>query len=102
MEIAAGRNVSIEITALPTNAAAVKTLTRICSKDAAVAHAKRVRKNHRPSFETWRRGGKMWHHQMKSRSPVRIERGAKFSVLATIDVLRDLESVKRFVSVSPT
>jgi hypothetical protein len=101
MDIAAGRKVQIEITSAPKSAAACKTLTRICAKDPAIRRAQRDRKRKRPSWETWRRGGKMWHHQMKSVSPIKLEAGAKFTVAATVDVLRELESVKRHVSLSP-
>jgi hypothetical protein len=101
MNIAPGSTVSIEIAVAPKNAAACKTLTRICAKDAAVGRARRWRKTHRPSRETWRRGGKMWHHQMKSRLPVNIAPGAKYTVQATLDVIRDLQSVARYVTVLP-
>ena len=100
MDIAPGSEVAIEITAAPKKAAACKTLMRICSKDPAVAKAKRWRKAHRPSHQTWRRGGRFWHHRMKSRPDVRLEPGAKYSVRATLDVIRDLESVQRWVKVS--
>ncbi|MGD8451651.1 MAG: hypothetical protein PVJ57_07515 [Phycisphaerae bacterium] len=100
MDIAAGSNVSITITATPTGAAACKTLTRICAKDAAVRKSHRWNKRNRPSWQTWRRGGKMWHHQMKSHAPVRLEPGAQYTVRATVDVLRDLQSVERFVKLA--
>jgi len=38
-----------------------------------------------------------WHHQMKSRPAVSITPGAKYNITATVDVLRDLASVERFV-----
>jgi hypothetical protein len=100
MEIAPGQNISIEITAEPASAAACKTLTRLCARDPAVSKARRWRKAHRPSWESWRRGGKMWHHQMKSALPVAVRPGARYTVRATLDVLRDLESVQRFVRVT--
>jgi hypothetical protein len=101
MNIAPGTTVSLEITIAPTNAGARKTLARLCAKDPGVARAQRARKEHRPSWQTWRRGGKMWHHQMRSHLPLTLKPGAKYTVRATIDVLRDLESVARFVSVNP-
>jgi len=100
MDVAPGTRVAVEITAAPTNEAARKTLTRVCSKDAEITKAQRWKKARRPSWQTWRRGGKMWHHQMKSRSPVVLEPGSKYSVLATVDVLRDLRSVQRFVNIA--
>lgn len=100
MDLAVGNSVSIEITAAPRSAAARKTLARICCKDPAVANQKRWHQRRRPSWETWRRGGKQWHHQMKSRPPVKLEPGVKYTVCATLDVLRDLKSVERWVKVS--
>ena len=102
MDVAPGGTVSIEITAAPKNAAACKTLARLGAKDPVVSRAKRWRKTHRPSRETWRRGGKMWHHQMRSVLPLEIKPGAKYTLHATLDVLRDLQSVARYITVSPS
>lgn len=101
MDIAPGQTVSIEITARPTNAAAQNTLNRVCAKDPAVANRHRRMTRERPSWQTWRRGGRLWHHQMKSRPAAQLAPGKRYSVLATVDVIRDLESVSRFVSVTP-
>nr|QDY92634.1 hypothetical protein fos2004AM_00002 [uncultured Planctomycetota bacterium] len=100
MDIAPGKTVSVEITAPPTNAAAEKTLYRLCRKDPRIAKAHRVRKCKRPSWQTWRRGGRFWHHQMKSRPLVKLTTGSRYSVLATVDVIRDLQSVSRYVKVT--
>ncbi|MBU0639086.1 MAG: hypothetical protein KKB50_09500 [Planctomycetes bacterium] len=101
MDIALGTNVSIEVTASPTRAAARKTLARILCKDPAVAHDRRRRSKMRPSWQTWIRGGRHWHHQMKSKPLAIIAPGVKYTVFATVDVLRDLESVQRWVKVTP-
>lgn len=101
MDIAPGTTICVEIAAAPGNAAARKTLTRVCAKDAEVARQQRRRKEHRPSLQTWRRGGRMWRHRMKSRLPVSLEPGRRYRLLATLDVIRDLESVERWVKVSP-
>ena len=99
MELPLGKIVTIEITKRPTTEAARKTLVRLCRKDAAIVKHDRMQHAKRPSREAWRRGGKMWHHQMKTTPAVTIAPGAKYSVRATLDVVRDLESVKRFVKV---
>jgi hypothetical protein len=101
MDIAPGTTVCVEITAPPTAAAARKTLTRVACKDPAVARQIRARKQQRPSLETWQRGGRMWRHRMKSRPPVSLNAGAKYTLRATLDVIRDLESVGSWVKVSP-
>ncbi len=99
MSITPGSLVTLEITARPTSEAARKTLVRVCRKDADVHRRYNLRKRKRPSWQEWRRGGRMWHHQMKS-LPMAIEKGASYTVRATVDVIRDLESVARFVTVN--
>lgn len=101
MAIAPGSTVTIEITHTPRCQAAQKTLRRLCAKDRAVAKLQRYRKRHRPSWEEWRRGAMTWHHQMRSRPAVDLASGASYTVKATLDVLRDLESVADCVKVSP-
>ena len=100
MSIAPGANVTIEITATPRREAARKTLNRVCGKDTQIALAIRRRKAKRPSWQEKRRGGRWWHHQMKSKSPAQLTPGQKFEVRATLDVIRDLESVSDCVKVS--
>lgn len=42
----------------------------------------------------------MWHHQMKSRAEVTVQPGGSYTLRASVDVLRDLQSVKDYVRVS--
>jgi len=99
MDIVPGAPVSIEIIATPRRVAARKTLARVCAKDPATAKRHRAQKAKRPSWQEWIRGGKFWHHQMKTRAAASLEPGSKYTVRATVDVMRDLESVKEFVKV---
>lgn len=101
MNIVPGSKIAVEIAKLPTNEAARKTIVRICRKDPAIARHHRHQQAKRPSWESWRRGGKMWHHQMKSVAAVRVRAGARYTLRATLDVIQDLASVERFVKVSP-
>jgi hypothetical protein len=100
MKIQPGSAIKVEVTAAPTNAAARKTLVRLFGKDAGVARHQRQQQAKRPSWERWRRGGKMWHHQMKTEPIVRVAVGRAYTIRATVDVLRDLAAVERFVKVS--
>ena len=102
MDIAPGTTVVLEITKVPRSAAAEKTLIRLCRKDAAVARFHRRQQAQRPSWQHWRRGGKQWHHQMKTKPAVKLEPGAKYTLRATVDVLRDMASIRRWISVTPT
>ena len=100
MDLTPGKTLSLELTARPRAAAAQKTLTRIFSRDPEAVRRLRRLKRQRPSWQTWRRGGRTWHHQMKSRPPVELIVGTRSSMLATLDVIRDLQSVERYVRVS--
>ena len=100
MDIKPGSTIKIEITAAPRRAAALKTLQRVCAKDPDVARAHRHRKSKRPSWKEWIRGGKYWHHQMKSKPAAHIAPGKVFCVRATVDVIRDLASVGDCVKIS--
>jgi hypothetical protein len=102
MSIAPGTQVSVEIVSTPTNAAARKTLTRIARKDAGVAKRERTRKEKRPSLQVWRRGGRPWEHRMRTQPAISLETGRSYSVRATVDVLRDLASVEKFIKVAPS
>ncbi len=102
MDITPGSMVRIEITTTPRKAAAEKTLFRVCRKDPVVAKSHRVMKDKRPSWQEKIRGGRWWHHQMRSRPNVDLSAGTQYNVRATLDVIRDLESVTRWVKVTPT
>ena len=101
VEIAPGSTIRVEITAAPKTVAAGKTLARLFAKDPVVARQKRWRKHHRPSLQTWRRGGRPWEHRMRSRLPIELKPGATCTIRATTDVIRDLASVARWVKLSP-
>lgn len=101
MDIEPGTTIALEITALPRRAASVKTLRRLCAKDPDVARVHRKMKADRPSWTEWIRGGHMWHHQMKSQPAAKLEPGRVFTIRATLDVLRDLETVKSCIKVTP-
>ncbi len=101
MSIPLGSKIRVEVTARPSTAAGEKTLLRLFRKDAGVARHHRHQQAKRPSWERWRRGGKMWHHQMRSEPVASVRPGSSYCIRATLDVLRDLESVKRWVRVTP-
>ena len=101
MDIAPGTTIRVEITASPRGEATRKTLNRVLSKDPAAARQMRWRKQHRPSLQKSRRGGRLWEHRMKSCPPVQLTKGTAYTLQATVDVIRDLESVRRWVKVAP-
>ncbi len=101
MDVRPGMSVVVEITVPPRSAPARKTLLRLFRRDPQLLRHRDRQKRQRPSWETWRRGGRMWHHQMKSKPPISLAAGSRLSLLATVDTLRDLESVEKYVKVTP-
>ncbi len=100
MPIPVGKTVAVELTALPRSAASRKTLMRLFAKDPLVVRAQRWQYRNRPSWQTWRRGGNYWHHQMKTRPPFQLTIGRRVSLLATTDIAHDLASVERYVTIT--
>jgi hypothetical protein len=102
-EIAPGSQVRVEIVKAPTSEGARKTLIRVLAKDPGVRKAKSRDKLARSrSMRVKRRGGRPWEHRPAMRSPVETTVGTSGTIKATADVLRDLDSVSRFVKVTAT
>lgn len=102
-EIAPGTEVRVEIIKAPSNEAARKTLLRVLAKDPQVVKEKKRDKLARSrSVRVKRRGGRPWEHRPAMRQPVETEVGHTGTVKATADILRDLQSVSRFVKVTAT
>ncbi|WP_428386492.1 hypothetical protein [Mucisphaera sp.] len=100
--IAPGTQVVVKIKMQPTNEAARKTLVRVLNKDAANAeHVKRQRRARDRHNRDTNRGGRIWVARIPKKQHVRCLPGEQGTVLATVDVLRDLASVSRFVDVTP-
>ncbi|MEM6460193.1 MAG: hypothetical protein AAF710_12465 [Planctomycetota bacterium] len=103
-DIAPGTKINVKVVKRPTNAAAGKTLVRLLSKDpAAVAENKRHAKVRKKAQWMSSRGGRwrVWESRLAKQHPVAAEPGASGTIVASVDVLRDLPSVSRFVEVSP-
>jgi len=99
MDITPGSCIAVEITAVPRSQAARKTLLRLLRKDPDIARHQRHQKAKRPSVRSWRRGGRMWHHRMRSKLPVDVAPGQRVALRATVDVIRDLASVSEYVKI---
>lgn len=96
-----GSVVKLEITKNPSNQAAAKTLSRLFAKDPANQRASRRRKQIRTKqFDPRPRGGRLWVVRPSAPRLVQPRVGDSCTLRATIDVLRDLGSVSRFVKVS--
>jgi hypothetical protein len=101
-DIRPGTVVQIEVTRNPASQRAAKTLSRLFLKDGANKRADKLRKRLRTNqFEGRRRGGRIWVVRPSAPRLAQPQKGASCRIRATIDVLRDLGSVARFVKVTP-
>ena len=95
-----GQQVRVRIVQRPTNAAAQKTLMRLLSKDPEIQReVERQRKVRRSNLTSKIRGGRVWYQRLVKRPPTSLDVGQEGNLRATVDVLRDLGSVSRFVEV---
>ena len=100
-KIKPGSQVQVKIVAHPSNTSARKTLVRLLSKDEAHStENKRLARIRRKMYSPRRRGGRLYSGRMPKLRRVKGEPGESGTILATMDVIRDLGSVSRFVEVS--
>ena len=99
-EVKPGQWVSVKVVSRPRAAARVKTLMRLFNQDLKNQKARERQNRSRPSREH-RRGGRMWQDHPTRLPVVKIEKGATCRVFASVDVLRDLESVGKNVEITP-
>jgi len=99
--ISPGSTVSVKIVKQPRSTAATKTLIRVLSKDPLVqAQNKLLCKIRKQQYAPARRGGRLYGGRMIKIKPFKIEVGLSKTIKATLDVITDLQSVKRFIEVS--
>ena len=97
-DIDPGSQVHVKITKTPTNEAARKTLRRVLNKDPDVKREhRRLEKVRASNLRHKTRGGRPWAIRVPKQYPVEGKAGESGTVLATVDVIRDLESVGPFV-----
>ncbi|QDU72142.1 hypothetical protein [Mucisphaera calidilacus] len=101
-DITPGSDVLVKVTKQPTNEAARKTLIRVLNKDPEInEHTKRQRRARERHNRPHGRGGRTWIIRIPKQEHVRCLPGEQGKVKATVDVIRDLASIQRFVEVSP-
>ena len=94
--------ITVTVTKAPTNAAAVKTIVRILSKDRIIAgHNRRQERIRKAGFRQNQRGGRFWDVHVVKQHPVLGKPGDTGTILATLDVITDLKSVEKWVEVKP-
>lgn len=100
-DITPGSKVTVKIVKAPASEGARKTLERVLMKsdDMKVedARLKRARKN---NIKNDMRGGRIYPRRVPKQHPIKGVVGEQQTVVATLDVIRDLKSVERFIEVS--
>lgn len=101
-QIAPGSKVVVKVVKQPTNAAAAKTIVRLLSKDAvARKHDARLKRSRKVHLRQAARGGRLWEINVVKQPVATAEVGAAGTIVASLDVIKDLASVTRFIEVSP-
>ena len=99
-QVKPGQWINVKITALPKSAGGRKTMVRVFEKDRQVqAERRRLARSRKPSSH--RRGGRQWWDRPPQLEIVQTRPGATYKVFGSVDVLRDLESLKGCVEISP-
>lgn len=99
--IKTGSQVNIKIVKQPTNAAAQKTLVRLLSKDDQIkAENKRLETARAKNLRLANRGGRKWAVRVVKQHPVKGRVGETGTIKASYDVIKDLQSVERFIEIS--
>ena len=100
VDVKPGWTVEITVTKSPTNEAAAKTLSRVFGKDAKARKLRVRRKELRiDGSHPIRRGGRIWMVRPKAPRLYMPEKGDTCTIRATVDVIADLGSVSRFITV---
>ncbi len=99
--ITPGSTVTLKVVKAPTNAAAVKTIVRLLSKDKVVmAENKRQRQIRKRLYAPQARGGRTYGGYIVKQHPVHGKIGEQGTIFASIDVCKDLKSVERFIEIT--
>jgi hypothetical protein len=95
-EIEPGSKVKVTVTSTKLSEGAAKTLARLFLKDPAIAKSRR---RGRKPVEVRTRAGRPWPVIQRGNVATRPRKGDSCELVCTLDVVRDLGSVERYVEV---
>lgn len=99
-EIKPGQWLSVKVTAEPKASAARKTMIRLLEEDEGVV-AERKRLARARQVKTHIRGGRPWAVRPSRVQVVKTTPGAQYKVFGSVAMLRQLESISRYIEVTP-
>jgi len=98
-----GSRINVKVVKQPTSVAAAKTIARVLCKDEEVAaENRRQRKVRDRNYNPKMRGGRLYGGRVVKQHAAKGEIGETGVITATVDVIRDLQSVSRFIEVGST
>lgn len=98
-DIQPGQWVNVKITGEPRSEAARKTMIRLFRMDPEVMRERRRFVRSRP-VQWARRGGRLWGNRPPKLQAVHTTTGASYRIFASVDILRDLRSIARYVNIT--
>jgi hypothetical protein len=99
-EIQPGQWVNVKVAKRPRAEAKRKTMVRLFEKDAGVTTERKRLARSRP-VTSHRRGGRPWHDRPPRLPVAETTPGASYKIFASVDVVRDLQSLGDLVEVRP-
>jgi hypothetical protein len=99
-DIKPGQWVNVTVKKEPRTHGGRKTLVRMLGKDPAVRKNRERMKATRPRTEH-QRGGRLWQDYPGHLRPTTVRAGESFRLFATLDVLKEMESVAQYVEIAP-
>lgn len=100
LDIKPGQWINVKVTAEPKAAAPVKTMHKLFEKDERMkAERKRLARSRPTRYD--RRGGRPWPDHPARLDVVSTRPGASYKIFASVDVVRELGSIERYIEVMP-
>lgn len=96
----AGQNVVCTVTALPKATGAISTIERLMRRDPENRRALgRAQTKRRQRMNVYNRGNRDWVSRETAARVVRVEKGAEWKMVFTLDLAPDIASVSRFLQI---
>lgn len=99
-DIKPGQWINVKIKSQPRAIAGRKTMVRLFEQDAAV-RKERVRHARSRPPQPSRRGGRIWMNRPARLAVVSTERGSSYKIFASVEALKALKSIEKYVEITP-